>query len=706
MRAKLIILLFLCSSAFTLGSENKYYGTEFVFGMPKNVYFYQDLLSKEIKLNVLSHSNDNEISVFVGKQKVDNFILNQYSKKAINLIDYESVELFTPGINKQKYILITSTEPIGVNFISSTVNSSDATTLIPNKQLGTDYTLTSWHNYLVNDNPLDTLNYLSFSYVIATEDETIVNIDSDNIFYTGIESTTETKIVLNKNEIFYFTAGLENNLDLTGTSIKSNKKIAVYSGHRAAKALNLDNSRDLLLTQLEPNYSYGTEYIVGRFHREEPEYLPIYRVISLYDDNSIVIDNVQYQLDKNKWQQFLLKRNTLIKSTKPIIVAEYMKTLPIVTLGDPSLQTLTATEQYVDHYAYSVPKVEEIIKHYVGISCHDSVVSSITLNGVNLVADQFDKVENTEFNYGVIPIYSDSVVLSSNYDFGAIAFGVGSINSYAMNLGSNMKNMNEYLDNTPASVASNLCANIITISDSSEFQSGIDSIYFESKNMDNINVSTNGNNSSISYELIDSRKDAEITLSVNDGNNNRIDTTIIIKGFTIDTELEIQKEQFINNPKEWDLYLTNTGTEIQKLKLQMTNGKLINVPPSVRNLEIAGSSQETRPVVSYSELANEYSDTLIITNECDKQIVIPIEVFFTYYFDVTTRCETTFEFYDELKYKRMVTGTDVYSPDGKLIESRKQYIEREYLNQKYRNKPIILKEYHDDHFHLHKYLFQ
>lgn len=705
MRAK-IIIIFLCSCFLASGSENKYSGNEFVFAIPKNVYFYQDLLNKEIKLNILSQNSDNEIVVTIGNQELDKFQLDRNENKTIDLIEYESVELFTPGLNKQNYILIRSTKPIVVNFISSTVNSSDATVLLPNKQLGTDYTLISWNNSIVNDNPMDTLNYLSFSYVIAIENETIIKIDSDNIFYTGNENTTETEIVLNKNEIFYFTAGLENSLDLTGTSISSNKKIAVYTGHRAAKVLNLDNSRDLLLTQLEPNYSYGTEYIVGRFHREEPEFLPIYRVISLYDDNIIEIDNSQYQLDKNDWQQFLLKRNTHIKSTKPIIVAEYMKTLPIVTLGDPSLLTLTSTEQYVDFYAYSVPKVEEVIKHYVGISCHDSVVSTITLNGVNLVAEQFEKVENTEFNYGVFPIYSDNVVLSSNYDFGAIAFGVGSINSYAMNLGSNMKNMNEYLDNSPAKVLTDLCANIITISDSSEFQSGIDSVYFESKNLDNINVSENDSYSTISYELIDDRKDAEIILSVRDGNNNRIDTTIIIKGFTIDAELEIQKEQFINNSKEWTLYLTNTGTEIQKLKLQMTNGNLINVPPSVRNLEIESGDRETKPIFSYSDMAKEYSDTLIISNECDRQIAIPIDVNFTFYFDAITSCESNFEFYDTDKYRRMITGTDVYSADGKLLESRDKYIERENLKKKYRNKPIIIKEYHNDHFHLHKYLFQ
>lgn len=694
--------------AFTLLSnarENKYYGNEFVFSVPKNVIYDDNIREMEHILSIYSQSSNN-IKLLYDDELLLDTTINETQILNIELSNYKNLEdfqVFKPASKSRKVFNIQSINPISANFISSAYNSGDATSLIPVKQSGKEYTLTPFNNSLVDINPENSSNYYSFGMIIGLEDSTNIYIKTDSKLYDGNNEVDEISITLNKNELYYLTAGYTSEeYDLTGTSIKSDKNISVFSGNRAARVLNLVYSRDLLLNQEQPNNTQGNNYIIGRLHSSKVEFLPVFRVISLYDNNTVKLNNQSFVLNKNEWRQIILDSNSFVDSEKPIVIAEYMKSMPRENLGDPALVTLTPVEQYVSNYSYAIPNVKEVIKHYVAVSCLDSIADKITLNGTVLNKSNFEKVGSSEYLYGVFLINTDSVILNSEYDFGAIAFGVGDLNSYTMNLGSNMRDITKELDRFTASITNDNCSNEIFINDSSEFNSGLKLIEIDSDNLTNIELKQGQNTAIIKYNLIDEAKDAKLILSVLDSNLNIIDTTIFIKGFTLEANLQIPEDLEIQRLENWELSLINTGSFTQKLSFRMNEGRLTTLPTGYRNTSLDTNDSELVSLYSYSLGAEQYTDTLFIYNECNKVIKIPISIHFGFGVDVETKCDVNVSVADKYKNNAQISRTELYDISGKLLEAIEGSIDRNSFTNKYSNQAIIIKEYHQNHIHISK----
>lgn len=703
----IIILFFLTYIAYS--KDNNYYGKEFVFAVPKNVIFLSKFSNKEININLFSCEDSNEVNIYHNSNLILDTLLNKYEVLNYPIEQIPNIEIFGASHISNQEFKIKCSNNSTVNLISTTFNSTDATLLFPTVQCGTKYTLSSLNNYIKNSNPLDTTNFYSFALIIGLEDNTKINIKSNSKIYNGTNSVNNIDLILDKSEVYYFTAGIDSNIyDLTGSNIISDKKVAVFSGHNCARVLNISNSRDFLLEQIPPDCTNGNEYIIGYFHRKDVEFLPIYRVISLHDSNRITFNKQSFNLNKGEWKQFILDSLTLLKSEKPVIVAEYMKTLPEFILGDPFLLTLTPTQQFVKSYAYTVPQVSEIEKHYVAITCFDTLANKITMNGKSLDINKFDKVQGSNYLYGVFPIYTDSVILNSEYNFGAIAFGVGKLDSYGMNLGSNLRDIeNIILDKTPASAHLKNCSNQISIIDTSEFISGIESVtYYNPINLDNINLNSNANEVLIDYKFINPTKDAQISITVVDSSQNRMDTTLNIRGFTIKASLYIPNELGLKNLESWELQLINTGNFEQNLSLLMNNGHLISLPVGLRKTKVDIGETETVSLYSYSDYPEEYIDTLFIYNECSKLIKIPIKVHFGFEYHINTKCDADYLIADKFNRDNLVLKTQLFDTSGKLLQTFDNSFNIDLVKEDFSNRPIIIKEYFSDHVRLRKIFFE
>lgn len=704
MKSILVISFALLASTLLNAKENNYVGKEFVFALGKNIIFLEEFSKKEMQLNLFSEEDNNNIQLFFSGTKVLDTIIGKNQSFRYDLNKIKDYELVGSSFISNKMFKIICNQNTTANIISSAFNSTDATTLIPTKHCGNEYTLSSWNSKLENQNPADTNNFYGYGLIIGLENDTKIKITSKSKVYDGINDVNNIDVTLQKDQVYYFTSGIESEVyDLTGAYIKSNKKIAVISGHRGARVLNIANSRDFLINQVPPNNTNGTEYVIGQLHRNDVEYLPVFRVISLHDENEISLNGYNFKLDKNEWRQFILDSLSLVKSDKPIIVSEYMKTMPEFILGDPLLLNLTPTRQFVNQYSYTVPKVSEITKHFVAISCIDTLVDKIFMNEVLVNDTKFEKVGNTRYVYGVFPVYADTVILTSEYDFGALAFGVGTLDSYGMNLGSNLRNIeNIILDKSPVSIISNNCENKIQISDSSDFVSGIESVNYNYKNLENVNLTLNNSIASINYELIDYRKDAEINISVVDSSQNKTDTTLFIKGFTLEANLQIPEELEIQRLENWELSLINTGSYTQNLSFRMNEGRLTTLPTGYRKTNIDTKDSELISLYSYSLSPEQYTDTLFIYNECNKVIKIPIYIHFGFGVDVITKCDVNLSIADKYKNNAQIRRTEIYDISGKLLETIENSTDRDTFTNKYSNQAIIIKEYHQNHIHISK----
>lgn len=709
MKSFLIISIAFLALTITNAKENSYAGKEFVFALGRNIIFLDEFSDKTIQLNLYSQESNNRVQLYFSGNLILDTTLGKNQILRYDLNQQIDIEIFGPSHISNKLFKVNCSQNSTVNIISSTFNSADATSLIPIVQSGFDYTLSSWNSKLQNQNPADTNNFYGFGIIIGLEDDTKIKINSESKIYDGASDVSNIDLILNKDQVYYFTSGVESELyDLTGTNIESDKKIVVFSGHRGARVLNIANSRDYLINQNPSDNTNGTEYVIGNFHRKDVEFLPVFRVISLHDNNNITFNGLSFKLNKLEWRQFILDSLSIVNSEKPIIVSEYMKTMPEFILGDPLMLNLTPTMQYVNSYTYTVPKVPEIIKHYVAISCADSLINRIYMNDALLNQSKFEKVGNSNYYYGVFLVYTDSVVLSSDYDFGAIAFGVGVLDSYGMNLGSNLRDIkNIILDSSTAMLYSDICSGQIQIYDSTEFDSGIEKIdYSNQSNIENINITYNDKIGLIHYSLIDDKKDANLIITVIDSSGNVKDTTINIKGFTIESDLFVSDELSINKLDNWKLKLINYGKFNQNLEFRMSNGKLVNLSSGVRKLALEAKEDKEILLYSYSDQSDLYNDTLTITNECNKEIKYPLFIHFGFKHDITTKCDIDLTISDEYNSVNEFYKTEVYSIDGKMLDTFDGQFIKNNLKFDFISQPIFIVEYHNDHFHLSKTIIE
>lgn len=155
---------------------------------------------------------------------------------------------------------ITATENISVYVILSTLNSMDASNILPITAIGSEYYTQDYWPIVKSD----WNNTVTMSTILATEDGTQVEIIPKGNTYDGHQSGTLYTVDLVKGQTYYLMS--EEDKQLTGTHIqaKNGKKIAVFNGVPLTNLPTDIAARDGLFEQSMPIEYWGTQFIVTR----------------------------------------------------------------------------------------------------------------------------------------------------------------------------------------------------------------------------------------------------------------------------------------------------------------------------------------------------------------------------------------------------------------------------------------------------------
>jgi hypothetical protein len=128
-------------------------------------------------------------------------------------------------------IYITSDVPISVYGLNRRAQTTDNYLAFPTEVLGTEYMVLSYYSF--------SPEMQSTFAIVATEDSTTIEITPTTQTSGGKPANRPFTITLNKGNVYQVGArnnshSVNNPKDLTGTYIKSNKKIAVFGGHQCA----------------------------------------------------------------------------------------------------------------------------------------------------------------------------------------------------------------------------------------------------------------------------------------------------------------------------------------------------------------------------------------------------------------------------------------------------------------------------------------
>lgn len=367
----------------------------------------------------------------------------------------------------KKGIHITTVKPVAIYAHIYALAVSGATLLLPVSTLGNDYTSI---NYIQKSNAQPNEPAYSAFIVIATQDNTTVQITPAGPLLDGTPTNTTISVHLNKGELYQALSST----DLSGSKITSVSsatgvctKVAVFSGSsRVDIGCNpMYVTSDNLFQQVYPTASWGKNYITVPLKSRNYD---VFRIIlsNPYPtiNPNVIVNGKQIPINSfvKGYYEFASQIPNIISADLPIQVVQYSVSEDntincgafIDDLGDPEMIFLNPLEQTVDHVTLYSTGNYLIVRSFINVLIKTSAVPTFVLDGAPYT--DFKPVPNNPlYSYAQIPVQSGpqnvqvstgsygTHTISAAEGFNAIAYGFGQAESYGYAAGTNLQNLNE-----------------------------------------------------------------------------------------------------------------------------------------------------------------------------------------------------------------------------------------------------------------------
>ncbi len=463
----LLSFLLLMGCVFAEGQDFSNKGTDFWLGYGFHVNMGSGVPAAQLNLQdmVLYFTSDKNANVVVeipGVGYLQNYtvVANQVtSSNVIPKSGTQDARINTAG-TFNRGIHITSDVPIVAYAHIYNASVSGASLLFPTNTLGKEY-------YSVNYTQSSNATFAnSFFFVVATEDNTTVEITPSAANLNGLAPGVASTVNLNKGQIYNVMGTTTGNIgtDLTGSKIRSIstngsggcKKIAVFSGAGKMSiggAGNAGGSADNIFAQAFPFVAWGKKYLTAptgsqpnNFYRvcvSDPTAIVKLNGITL--PKSSLINNFYYQFKNGNATGTNPAVPNLIEADKPVLVAQYCTTQgqegnPNSNPGgDPEMIYLSPVEQTINNITLYSASKNAILQSYINVIIKNAGVASFKLDGVSKATSFLAHPQDNNYSYATFPVPSGSHNVYSDTGFNAIAYGFGSAESYGYNAGTNIR---------------------------------------------------------------------------------------------------------------------------------------------------------------------------------------------------------------------------------------------------------------------------
>lgn len=313
---------------------------------------------------------------------------------------------------------ITSDTLIGVYGLNTRFQTTDTYLGLPTTVLGTEYRAMGYTKL--------STELLSALTVIATEDDTEVTITPTATTSTRRKIGKPFSVTLRRGDAYTVGAIFESigQCDLTGSLIKSNKKIAVFSGHSCAYVPPKVDACNHLVEQMPPVSSWGKHFYLGNL-RERSKYT--YRVVASQDDTRVfeesklvaVLKAGEYHENPN------VSRHLQVTADKPVMVAQFAQGFKNRdSVGDPMMILVSPTQQFLQQYRFATP-INGDWHHYINVVAPTTSIAQIRLNGRRIDSTQFAVLGESRYSIAQVAIPYGTHVITSETPFGLYSYGFG-----------------------------------------------------------------------------------------------------------------------------------------------------------------------------------------------------------------------------------------------------------------------------------------
>jgi hypothetical protein len=335
-----------------------------------------------------------------------------------------SVVVTTNDTIENKGIHITANEEISIYGINRMQATTDAYQGLPVDVLGTEYLSLSYSTSIGG--------YGSDMTVLAAEDNTSITITPSVTTGTRTADTPFT-ITLNQGEVFRLEAANAPD-DMTGTSITSDKPVALFSGVVCANIPSSAGACDHIVEQIPPSDTWGKNFVsVPLATRLKGD---TFRFLASEDATSISINGTQVAtINKGEYHEQIVTESSQIVSDKPILVAQYSNGTSFDNVtSDPFMMLIPPYEQFQASYTITTPATGFDI-NYVNLVVPEALKGSITFDDGTVPEESFTQI--SEITLG-------SHSFSALKPFGVFTYGFANADSYGYPGGSSFAPVASY----------------------------------------------------------------------------------------------------------------------------------------------------------------------------------------------------------------------------------------------------------------------
>ncbi|SEW20580.1 gliding motility-associated C-terminal domain-containing protein [Chitinophaga sp. YR573] len=458
-------------------------GTRFWVGYGHHEYFTENN-AQNMVLYLSAANEDADVTVKINNTSwIKTYHIPANTAITSDLIPKQGLEdarLLTEGVS-DKGISIESTKPIVAYAHIYSHESSGATMLLPVGTYGYEY-------YALGYNQSYSYLDYSWSYVVADQPNTLVEITPSVPTEGGHPANVPFTVVLNKGEIYQVLGariGGGLGYDITGTRFRSVSNasgkcypIGVFTGSSrtsiSCAGSGSGGNGDNIIQQNFPSQAWGKRYLTAPTSTDEdPGVLMgnVYRV-QVKDPATVVKRNgtVLTGLINNRYYQYNSTTADYIQADQPIMVAQYMASwtecFNTGGYGDPEMIYLSPIEQGIKKTGFYRNTQESIEANLLTLIIPDGGVSTLKIDGSSTfdytykhpaLAGYTVVVKRWDAEQAQSSVQSDSA-------FTAITYGLGENESYGYNAGTLVRNLNTRtsITNTNSdstSVSDHTCAN-------------------------------------------------------------------------------------------------------------------------------------------------------------------------------------------------------------------------------------------------------
>lgn len=456
----LLSLAFVLCRIFSFGQDFSNKGTDFWIAYTAHI----DGTSSRMALYISSDVNTSGEVQLDGKTIPFTVTANQATTVQISPKTYNVYNAQSDGINTGYGIHVIAQKPIVVYAHILNAARSGSTLVLPTNVLGKEYIALAYKQTAQN-------NSKSQITVVGVEDNTTVEINPVAASYTNSRpANTPFQIVLNKGDIYQY----QSSTDLTGSTIKSIsgtgtgcKPIAVFTGSTWTYYDCGQTSGDNLYQQLFPITSWGKNFLTAPFATKGYD---IFRIIVKDITTQVTVNGSVLNptgLINNQYYEFNSGTANQISADKPIEVIQYMVTQGCGgnAVSDPEIVTINPLEQTINNVTVVsarndlTPPNTNISVHYLNIIMNTASTGSLKIDNA-APAGTWVPIANSGYSYLQENVTASTASNPSHNiiaddGFIAIAYGMGNVESYGYNAGTNVKdfspkpafkNANAYID--------------------------------------------------------------------------------------------------------------------------------------------------------------------------------------------------------------------------------------------------------------------